>query len=484
MTRYLTKPKTHGFTQPLCCMRRRTLHVAWLMALLLLLIGGGWSGHASAAEVLVDPPVKLTVAPEDGERLRGWLTSYDDDGFAMKTAEGQSERVLWEALPPDRVMWVQEKILERGDARGWFVLAGHLYPREDGRPHAEKALRRALNADAGLESKAQRLRRGEAVDIDEPEEVEAPDEHGPGHAGHGPEGGGQGEGGPVSIGDVQSQFWGELSDELMADSVEEIKVKMIEAQKTLNQRLPLYEDASEYFLFYSDLPPREARQWAGLLDKMYERLCKIFDIDSQKNIFRGRGLIVVFKYELDYHRYQALVHGMTSSQGTAGLCRSFGDGHVEVTFFKQDNELDFARILVHEAVHAFNHRYRSYPFLDSWINEGLAEYVASALVDNSGFGESTYAQWIDQGKRSLRELKTFGGNSFFYASHIEGWQYPLAHMLTAFMIQQDGNRYRAFIDAIKDGKKWDDAMEEDYGVALGDLVEAFGRSLKIRDLQP
>ncbi|MEO0514128.1 MAG: hypothetical protein AAF086_02385 [Planctomycetota bacterium] len=438
---------------------------------------------AAAEPTQVEPPLRLTVAPAGAERLRGWLTSYDDTGFAMKTASGEVARVAWRDLPSERVMWVQEKILDRGDARGWFILAAMLYPREDGRAPGELALRRALNADPGLASKAERLRDGEPVDIDEPE-PETPSSPEDGHRHADGNAGGQGEGGPVAIGELESQFWGELSEELMAQSVEDIKARMAEAQRVLNQRLPLYEEASDYFLFYSDLPPREAKQWAGLLDKMYDRLCKIFDLEQGKNIFRGRGLIIVFRHELDYHRYQAMVHGMLGSEGTAGLCRSFGDGHVEVTFFKQNNDLDFARVLVHEAVHAFVHRYRSYPFVDSWINEGLAEYVSSALVDNSGFGDTSWSRSLEFGKQSLRDRKSFGGNSFFYASHIDGWQYPLAHMLTAFMIQQDGQRYRAFINAIKDGKKWDVAMEEDYGVELETLVEAFGRSLKIRDLKP
>ena len=452
-----------------------------LLAALLLITST--VGLAQENEVVVDPPVRITVQPADSERLRGWLNAYDDDGFAMKTVDEQAVRVTWDSLPPDRVMWVQEKVLERDDARGWFTLGSMLYNREDGRRDAECALQRALNAEPGLAGKIERVRNGEVVAYDEPEpetqatEDDHPEHHGGGH-------GGSGQGGPVSVGNVQAQFWGDLTDELMASSVEELKAEMIEAQKTLNQRLPLYEDASDYFLFYSDLPPREARRWAGLLDQMYDRLCKIFDLEKGKNIFRGRGLIIVFKNERDYHRYQRLVHNMQGSEGTAGLCRSYGNGHVEVTFYKHNNDFDFARVLVHEAVHAFVHRYRSYPFVPSWINEGLAEYVSSSLIALRGRGERSYAGWVGHGLRSLRERRNLGGNSFFYTSHIDSWQYPVAHLLTAFMTDQDGKRYQAFINAIKDGKKWDKALEEDYGVELEDLVAAFGRSLRIRDLKP
>lgn len=440
----------------------------------------------TASAVEVDPPMRIVIATSDGERLRGWLEGYDDEGFDFKTFEEEIKRVAWSELPPAQVMRVHDKVLHRSDARGWFTLAAMLHPREEGKPFAEKALVRAVHAEPELEDKAERLRNGEAVAYDDPEPTaHAGDEGGAGHE-HGGEGegGAAGEGGPVSIGDIQSQFWGELSDELMQSSVEELKSRMLEAQKNMNHRLAVYEEASDYFLFYSDLPAREARQWAGLLDEMYDKLTDIFDIKRGTNIYRGRGLIVVFANEEDYHRYQVVVHGYTGSRNTAGLCRSFGDGHVEVTFYKQRNQLNFARVLVHEAVHSFLHRYRSYPRIVSWINEGLAEYVSAALVEGRGYGESDFAQRLANGERDLRALRSLGGNSFFYGSHIQGWQYPVAQMLTGFMIRQDGKRYRAFITAIKDGKPWDQAIVEDYGVSVERLVDAFGQTLRIRDLQP
>ncbi|MEM9418563.1 MAG: hypothetical protein AAGA25_05830 [Planctomycetota bacterium] len=455
----------------------------WVRAFVLLLTSSTLTVTSWAESVEVDPPVKLTVAPNGGERLRGWLTQYDEVEFTMKTVEGDTTQIEWDALRPDRVMWVQEKFLARDDARGWFTLGAMLYPREDGQKLAENAWKRALRIEPGLASKIDRVRDGELVDYDEPEPEETIEEE-PGHTHNHDHGeGGSGRGGPVTVGDIQTQFWGDLSDELMASSVEALKAEMVEAQKKINLRLRLYEDASDYFLFYSDLPPKEARQWAGLLDQMYDRLSKIFGLEKGKNIFLGRGLIIAFEYESDYHNYFRRVHQF-DSRGSLGLCLSYGTGKSEVALFKQRSDLDFARVLVHEAVHMFNHRYRSHPILPNWVNEGLAEHVSSGLVDNSGFGESSLARSIDYGLSLLRQQKTLGGNSFFYAANIEAHHYPMAQLLTTFMIKQNGKRYQAFINAIKDGKRWEDALEEDYGVQLEPLIDAFGRSLKIRDLKP
>lgn len=430
-----------------------------------------------AQPIPLDPPARVATTLLDGERLRGTIQSYDEVGFDIQTAEGHFTRVTWTQLSPDQVVRVHDKFIERSDAETWYGLGGRLLKRDDGQDSARLALRRAVLAEPGLESKVERVLAGDEVpyqDLPPTESADLPttgEEHAE-------------EGGPKTIGELQEQFWGKLSPELMASSVAEIKAHMVHVQQVLKTPLQLHEEASDYFLFYSDLPAGEARQWAGLLDEMYERLCEIFDIKKGTNVFRGRALITVFADEADYHRYHALIHQFPGSAGTLGLCWSMGNGHVDVSFFKQENRLNFARILVHETVHGFIHRYNSYPNVPSWINEGLAEFVATEMVEERGFGKSDYADTLEYGKRILAQGKTLGGNSFFYSDHIQPWQYPVAQMLTDFMIRQDRKRYRGFIDAIKTGKPWDQAIVEDYGVRVDRLVDAFGQRLKIRGLQP
>ncbi|MEM6459780.1 MAG: hypothetical protein AAF710_10365 [Planctomycetota bacterium] len=436
----------------------------------------------SAAPGEVQPPLRTMVTLTDGTRIRGWLQAYDDEGFDFRTSDNQEMRVAWADVPAERVLGLHERLLERGDAEGWFNLARRLLRRDDGADPGERALRRAVRAEPAIEGKADRLRAGEDVAFHDPDAslTDGPPETTGGDA----ETSGGAGGGPITAGELQAQFWGELSDEVMADSVAQLKAKMIEAQRLIGRPLVLHEEHSDYFLFYSDLPPREAAQWARLLDDMYDRLCEIFGIDEGTNVFRGRGLITVFARQEDFQRYHALVHNLPNTDNYLGLCWSFGDGHVDVTFFKQEDRLNFARVLVHEAVHAFVHRYRSYPHVPSWINEGLAEYVAHGLVEERGFGESDYARNLDHAVRLLRQIRTLGGASFFYSSHIQGWQYPVAQLLTDFMIRSNRKRYRAFIDAIKDGKPWDRALVEDYGVTVERLVDAFGQDQRIRDLRP
>jgi len=66
---------------------------------------------------------------------------------------------------------------------------------------------------------------------------------------------------------------------------------------------------------------------------------------------------------------------------------------------------------------------------------------------------------------------------------IEGWQYPVAQALCDFMIAQDRGRYRDFINAIKDGKPWRKALEEDYGTSQARLLAGFGQALGLGELR-
>lgn len=280
--------------------------------------------------------------------------------------------------------------------------------------------------------------------------------------------------GPEVVGKVEEGAWGELTPEQRTVAVEELKKFGEETRAKVNLNLVLNE--TKYFLFYSDLKPAEAAKWAGMLDRMYARLATLFGIKGGENIFRGKAAVFVFAKEEDYQNFQKTMH-QTDATGTAGLCHCFGNGDVHIGFFRQPNEMDFAAVLVHESVHGFLHRYKKPPTVPTWVNEGLAETIASELVPQRGKRQEYRQYAITQ----LRERGTLG-EDFFTGNRLEGWQYPVAQLLTEFMIKQDRKRYVAFIDGIKDGMKWEDALTQKYGAPRDKVVAAFANSVGIRDL--
>jgi hypothetical protein len=268
--------------------------------------------------------------------------------------------------------------------------------------------------------------------------------------------------------------WPELTDEQQQQSVDLLKKMSEDAQAKLKRPLQLYE--TKYFLFYTDLSAKEGRNWSGLLDRMYARLCETFGVAKGQNIWRGKGLVFVFSKQDDYLRFESEI-GHAQAQGTAGMCHSSSNGIDFIAFYRQPDELQFAHVLVHESTHGFIHRYRSKVFVPSWANEGLAEVIATDLVPQRGHRDEVKSR----AREALQQHRNSMGD-FFTAEHIEGWQYPVAQMLCEFMIQAGKKNYVDFMNGIKDGLKWDDALQQRYKAPVERLVPVFGQWLGIKNL--
>jgi hypothetical protein len=145
---------------------------------------------------------------------------------------------------------------------------------------------------------------------------------------------------------------------------------------------------------------------------------------------------------------------------------------VHIAFYRQNNELNFAHVLVHESVHGFLHRYRSPVHIPSWANEGLAETIASELVPDprrQSFVPGLARAGLQQHHGDLEGL--------FTLPHIVAWQYPVAETLTVFMIKNGKKNYVDFINGIKDGLTWKQSLEQKYQVELPRLLDAYGKSM-------
>ncbi len=271
--------------------------------------------------------------------------------------------------------------------------------------------------------------------------------------------------------------WPELSEEQQVKSIEQLKEFASAAQGKINHPLVLLE--TNFFLFYSDLKPSEARYWAGLLDKMYRRLAEMFGMDKNANIWLGKAVIFVFAERVDFINFEVSTFNSPVSDTIAGLCHSYHDGRVVIAFYRQPYEMDFAALLVHESVHGFLHRYRSPENVTTWANEGLAEYISYELVPKGQGVPKARSEAVQH----MKKYSDLGGN-FFTADRLKFWQYGAAYDLTQFMIKQSKKRYVSFINGIKDGLPWEESLEQNYGVSLSRLVEAYGRSNGVRSLRP
>jgi hypothetical protein len=280
--------------------------------------------------------------------------------------------------------------------------------------------------------------------------------------------------GPQQVGAADPSAWGKQSPEDTAAAIARLKQFAAEAQQKVGVRLTPFE--TQYFLFYTDLPPADANKWAALLDQMYARMANLFAVPKAENIWRGKGLVFVFSKEDDYLKFEMKSHA-TMAAGTEGMCHQYGNGDVHIAFYRQPNDMDFAHVLVHETTHGFIHRYRSPVNIPSWANEGLAETIANDMVPQKGITMSATAD----AKNDLLNRKSLG--KFFESDHIVAWQYPVARTLTEFMIHQSKQGYVEFINGLKDGMPVDQALKEKYGVTKDQLVNAYGMSMQVPGLK-
>ena len=269
--------------------------------------------------------------------------------------------------------------------------------------------------------------------------------------------------------------WPVLTEEQQSQALAALKQFAEQTQTTLDRPLKMYE--TKFFLFYSDLPPQQAQNWAGLLDRMYAKLAEMFAVPKGQNIWAGKAVVFVFVKKLDYQRYEREV--MKTDPGTsAGMCHSNSNGIVRIAFYRQPDELQFAHVLVHESVHGFIHRYRTPVLVPSWANEGLAETIATDLVPQRGRRDGVKVQ-------AREELQAHGSRmgDFFTADHIVAWQYPVAEMLCTFMIQAGKKNYVDFINGIKDGVDWEQCLSTKFKAPVDRLVLAYGQYLGVKNLQ-
>ncbi|HYO10717.1 MAG TPA: hypothetical protein VER17_17260 [Tepidisphaeraceae bacterium] len=451
------------------------------------------SAAVSARGATVDPPQRVKVQKLDRSELDGRITSYDEAGFELMDAQKQTAKVSWDELPPELVMNLHERLVRKGapqdNADTWLNLGKKMLSQPGGRGPAERAFRRAVTLDPTYKDKVIAARKEAGS--------QSPDRAATQPRGGKPETIGtavdprtattQPRGpldprdpnkkviGPQQVGPVDPAAWGKQSAEQQIANVRALKAFAEQSRQALAINLQPHE--TPYFLVYSDLSQSEAQKLVMTLDRMYARLAQLFGVPPTENIWHGKALVFVFSREEDYLKFEVKMHN-TVAAGSAGMCHAYGSGAVHIAFYRQPNEADFAHVLVHESVHGFLHRYRSPVEVPSWLNEGLAEAIASDLVPRKGLAQSSLAD----ARQDLQTRKSLG--KFFDAESLVAWQYPVARTLTEFMIRQNKQGYVEFLNAIKDNVPWDQALQAKYGVTPEQLLAAYGQSLGVAGLKP
>jgi hypothetical protein len=238
----------------------------------------------------------------------------------------------------------------------------------------------------------------------------------------------------------------------------------------------LYE--TKYFLFYSNIPPAQVVPYVRYLDAMYVMMARLFGIPEDHDVWLGRKA-PVFAF-LTQEQFLAFERRYFKTQpvGAYGICHQSSTGHVVIACYRGEDPHDFGQMLVHETSHGFVFRYKSKANLPVWVDEGMAEYIGEKMVPTSDAVRNKEQAAIAQ----LKQTRSLGGNFFETEADLSAWQYGVASSMNKFLITSGQDRYVAFIEGMKEGMDWQEALRHAYAASPQELLVLYGRAVGVPGL--
>ena len=234
---------------------------------------------------------------------------------------------------------------------------------------------------------------------------------------------------------------------------------------------------TDYFLFYTNLSPREAYEWQRVLDLMYERVSYLLGIPKDTNVFKGKALVFMFAEKGQFAAFerQFYQHEVTLE---AALCHQHDRGQVRIALYKLEDEKYLKQVMIHESAHGVVHRFHSPARVIVWLNEGIAEWTASRVLN--------YPQPYKWKKKvSAKDIRQKGqfDQAFFFPDAFPSQHYGTALAMVEILLRRGRPRFIRFIGAIKEGKTWQQSLRDEYDLSPDDLVRLYGQTINLPHLQ-
>ena len=411
--------------------------------------------------------INIPRVEDTKNRAQGTVLWFDLEQVSYLDAKEKTQaQAQWSDLDPKRLAPFLSSLPDRKSVDSLLTVAEIMIAMEMPEDRIEHLYKSALRVDENASERIDALRAKAKGGGDAGTQ--------PGDDGANPDNQPNQEGNAGAQPNDDPRAWPEMSEEEDAAAVKALKESTDAVLDKMGHKMGSTE--TERFLVYSDMPAKETKYWVGLLDKMYDELCKTFDLDNELNIWKGKCLLLFFNSQTDHLKYNSAAYGNNAS-GSAGICYQFHNGDVHIAMWRQREKLELAHTLVHEAVHGFLFRYQSSYYVPNWLNEGLAEFISVQLVKGPRYpGRMTDA-------RSF--VKQRGGlDNFLSAQNIIGPHYGLAFDVTDMMVDENRKGYVKMIQGIKKGLSVEEAFEEEYGATIERVFEYYGKSrLKMENLR-
>ena len=273
--------------------------------------------------------------------------------------------------------------------------------------------------------------------------------------------------------------FGPISDETHAAAIAKEK-KRFEEVRALLPTMQMVE--TEHFLFCTNIPPQEVGVFVASLDRMYGWMQQAYGVDPEQSVWKGKAGVYAFQREAEFRAFEMQFMKNNASQGAQGLCHSDSDRNVCISCYQGQNAGYFGVVLVHETSHGFIACYQTPQRVPSWVNEGMAEVIASKMVPSSQGVQLKEKSFV----KSMFEMpQPMLGEAFFAVDqNIPFDRYGAASSMARFMLEADQAKYVKFVQLLKEGEEWEEALQASYNASKQQLVSAYGQWIGIPHLMP
>lgn len=275
------------------------------------------------------------------------------------------------------------------------------------------------------------------------------------------------------------QPFGPISEEEHAKAIAK-EMERYEKVRALLPTLQMVE--TEHFIFCTNIPPQEVGVFVASLDRMYEWMQQAYGVDPDESVWRGKASVYAFVRQEEFRAFEIQIMNNSGSEGAQGLCHSDTGRNVCISCYQGKDPGYFGEVLVHETSHGFIACYQTPRRVPSWVNEGMAEVIASKMVPSSKGVHRKEKRFVES---MFAMPQPMLGQAFFAVDqNIPYDRYGAASSMARFMLEADQQKYVKFVQLLKEGEEWEEALTNSYNASKQQLVAAYGQWIGIPHLMP
>jgi hypothetical protein len=276
-----------------------------------------------------------------------------------------------------------------------------------------------------------------------------------------------------------------------------------DAQSVL-EHLPTAADGSRptydfietaHTLLYTDLERPDAVRFALLMPKIVEQFAQILQRDPSQNPFWGKAAIFITSDQDHFVRFETLAFGSSPIDPNEPLPRSrlhrigpkvFITIHHPGPRYNREIELELTRQLTRGLLH----RHISPQELPDWAADGLAITIADRLFRDTPLMNEHRRVGLAfiRDRRAVTDVLAVidpasvnQGRPAARAPHDRRLIASLGGLIIELMIRERPGQFSRWIEAVKRGVSWRDALQTDYNVPLEVLLDTAVRYYRVND---